>query len=54
MYKEREWIAYETQENIQKRAAYVVANNLGGLFVWSSKLFLKKKQMQQVINNFLV
>ena len=36
MYKGREWISYDTVENIQKRAAYVVANHLGGLFVWSS------------------
>lgn len=35
MYKDRDWISYDTIENIQKRAAYVVANNLGGLFVWS-------------------
>jgi GH18 family chitinase len=35
MFKDRDWIAYDTIENIQKRAAYVVANNLGGLFVWS-------------------
>ncbi|CAF0951628.1 unnamed protein product [Adineta ricciae] len=35
MYKNRDWIAYDTLSNIQKRAAYVVANNLGGLFVWS-------------------
>jgi len=33
MYKDRDWISYDTIENIQKRAAYVVANNLGGLFV---------------------
>ena len=35
MFKDRDWISYDTIENIQKRAAYVVANNLGGLFVWS-------------------
>ncbi|UJR15985.1 hypothetical protein I4U23_002904 [Adineta vaga] len=35
MYKDRDWISYDTLENIQKRAAYAVANNLGGLFVWS-------------------
>ncbi|CAF4926404.1 unnamed protein product [Rotaria sp. Silwood1] len=35
MFKDREWISYETLDNIRKRAAYVVANNLGGMFVWS-------------------
>ncbi|CAF1012289.1 unnamed protein product [Adineta steineri] len=35
MYKDRDWVSYDSLENIQKRAAYVVANNLGGLFVWS-------------------
>jgi chitinase len=35
MFKDRDWISYDTIENIQKRAAYVVANNLGGMFVWS-------------------
>ncbi|CAF1041436.1 unnamed protein product [Adineta steineri] len=35
MFKDREWISYETIDNIRKRAAYVVANNLGGMFVWS-------------------
>ncbi|CAF4808080.1 unnamed protein product [Rotaria sp. Silwood1] len=35
MFKDRDWISYDTIENIQKRAAYVVANNFGGLFVWS-------------------
>lgn len=35
MFKGREWISYETIDNIRKRAAYVVANNLGGMFVWS-------------------
>ena len=35
MFQGREWISYETLENIRKRAAYVVANNLGGMFVWS-------------------
>ena len=35
MFKDREWITYETLENIRKRAAYVVANNLGGMFIWS-------------------
>lgn len=38
MFKGRDWISYDTLENIQKRAAYVVANNLGGLFVWSCML----------------
>ncbi|CAF4572839.1 unnamed protein product, partial [Rotaria magnacalcarata] len=28
MFKDREWISYETLDNIRKRAAYVVANNL--------------------------
>lgn len=35
MFKGRDWVSYDTIENVQKRAAYVVANNLGGLFVWS-------------------
>ena len=35
MFKDREWISYDTIDNIRKRAAYVVANNLGGMFVWS-------------------
>ncbi|CAF1218883.1 unnamed protein product [Adineta ricciae] len=35
MFKDREWISYETLDNIRKRAAYVVAKNLGGMFVWS-------------------
>ncbi len=35
MFKDREWITYETLDNIRKRAAYVVANNLGGMFIWS-------------------
>lgn len=35
MYRDREWISYDTLHNTQKRAAYVVGNNLGGLFVWS-------------------
>lgn len=39
MFKGREWVSYDTLENIQKRAAYVVANNLGGLFVWSCMSF---------------
>jgi hypothetical protein len=46
MFKDRDWISYDTIENIQKRAAYVVANNLGGLFVWSCMSFfliLQKK-----------
>jgi len=41
MFKDRDWISYDTIENIQKRAAYVVANNLGGLFVWSCMSFFK-------------
>jgi tRNA nucleotidyltransferase (CCA-adding enzyme) len=39
MFKDREWITYETIDNIRKRAAYVVANNLGGMFVWSRMFF---------------
>jgi len=39
MFKDREWITYETLDNIRKRAAYVVANNLGGMFIWS-RMFL--------------
>ncbi len=39
MFKDRDWISYDSIENIQKRAAYVVANNLGGLFVWSCMSF---------------
>jgi hypothetical protein len=39
MFKDREWISYETLDNIRKRAAYVVANNLGGMFVWSRMFF---------------
>ena len=39
MFKDREWITYETLENIRKRAAYVVANHLGGMFVWSRMFF---------------
>ncbi|CAF2370308.1 unnamed protein product [Rotaria sp. Silwood2] len=35
MFKDRDWISYDTFENVQKRAAYVVANNFGGLFIWS-------------------
>lgn len=35
MYKGRDWISYDTFENVKKRAAYVVANHFGGLFVWS-------------------
>jgi GH18 family chitinase len=41
MFKDREWITYETLDNIRKRAAYVVANNLGGMFIWS-RMFLFK------------
>lgn len=40
MFKDREWITYETLENIRKRAAYVVANHLGGMFIWS-RMFAK-------------
>jgi GH18 family chitinase len=39
MFKDREWITYDSIDNIQKRAAYVVANNLGGMFVWSRMFF---------------
>jgi len=39
MHQGRQWIAYETIENIQKRAAYVVAKNLGGMFIWSRMFF---------------
>jgi len=39
MFKDREWITYETIDNIRKRAAYVVANNLGGMFIWSRMFF---------------
>ncbi|CAF4356049.1 unnamed protein product, partial [Adineta steineri] len=35
MYKDRDGVSYDSLENIQKRAAYVVANILGGLFVCS-------------------
>ncbi|CAF3788196.1 unnamed protein product [Rotaria magnacalcarata] len=35
MYKDRDWISYDTLENVKKRAAYVVANHFGGLFAWS-------------------
>jgi GH18 family chitinase len=45
MYKDRDWISYDTIENIQKRAAYVVANNLGGLFVWSRMYFFLNKKL---------
>ena len=38
MFKDREWISYDTIDNIRKRAAYVVANNLGGMFIWSRTL----------------
>ena len=38
MFKDRDWISYDSIENVQKRAAYVVANNLGGIFVWSRTL----------------
>jgi hypothetical protein len=47
MYKGRDWISYDTIENIQKRAAYVVANSLGGLFVWSRMYcFLEKNSIK--------
>ncbi|UJR30603.1 hypothetical protein I4U23_018128 [Adineta vaga] len=35
MFRDREWVSYESVDNIRKRAAYVVAKNLGGMFVWS-------------------
>jgi GH18 family chitinase len=35
MFKGHDWISYETIDNIRKRAAYVVANHLGGMFIWS-------------------
>ena len=38
MFKDREWVSYDTIDNIRKRAAYVVANNLGGMFIWSRTL----------------
>lgn len=47
MYKDHNWISYDTIENIQKRAAYVVAKSLGGLFVWScmSSVFLTNSKI---------
>lgn len=47
MFKDREWITYETLDNIRKRAAYVVANNLGGMFVWSRMYSIQKKKKIQ-------
>lgn len=35
MYNNNDWVSYDDVKSFQTKAAYVVANNLGGLFMWS-------------------